>query len=114
MINAIEKYNITADNIYNVDEKSFLIGQASASKCVITQTAFESSWILGAKQDSSQEFISLIACICANQTVISPCLIYKGEFHDLIDSWIKDLYEKDLAYFAASDLGWSCNALELQ
>jgi len=53
LINAIEKYNITADNIYNVDEKGFLIGQASASKRVMTRTAFESGRILGARQDGS-------------------------------------------------------------
>ena len=105
MINAIEKYNITADNIYNVNEKGFLIGQASASKCIMTRTAFESGRILGARQDGSREFISLIAYICANQTAILLCLIYKGESHDLMDSWIEYLHEKDLAYFAASDSG---------
>ena len=32
LITGIEKYNITADNLYNWDEKGFLIGQASSTK----------------------------------------------------------------------------------
>ena len=66
MINGIEKYNITAENIYNWDEKGFVIGQASATKRVISKEALESGRITHASQDGSREFISLLVCISAD------------------------------------------------
>jgi hypothetical protein len=44
---------------------------------------------------------------------LPPALIYKGESHDLQDTWIEDLGD-EAAYFAASDNGWSCDDLGLQ
>jgi hypothetical protein len=70
--------------------------------------------IIGASQDRSQEFISLLACICANSTKLPPALIYKGESADLMDSWVTDFTPRDEAYFAVTSNGWSCDSLGLQ
>jgi len=42
--------------------------------------------IIGASQDGSREFISLLACICADGTAIPPALIYQGTSRDLQDT----------------------------
>ena len=39
-----------------------------------------------------------------NGTHLPPALIYKGESHDLQDSWVDDL-GNDTAYFTASNNG---------
>ena len=41
--------------------------------------AFKSERIQYASKDGSIEFISLLACICADGTALPPALIYKGD-----------------------------------
>ena len=113
MIAAIEKYNITADNLYNWDEKGFLIGMASATQRIMALEALLSSRITHASQDGSREFISLLACICADGSALPPALIYKGDSGTLQDTWIEDWTPKDEAFFAVSQTGWSSDAFGL-
>jgi hypothetical protein len=112
LISGIEKYHITAENIYNWDEKGFIIGISNVVKRIISKEALKSGRVRFAQQDGSREFISLLACICADGTHLPPALIYKGESHDLQVSWVEDLGD-DTAYFAASSNGWSCDSLGL-
>jgi len=79
----------------------------------MSREALKASRITKAQTDGNREFISLLACICADGTMIPPALIYQGKSHDLQSSWLEDLGE-DTTYFAASDNGWSCNSLGLQ
>jgi len=93
LIKAIEDYNITIENIYNWDEKGFLIGIARTLKRIMTKQMYDSGKIKGAAQDGSREFISLLASIYADGTTIPPALIYKGSSGDLQDTWLEDLKE---------------------
>ena len=52
-------------------------------KRVLTKKVYNSGKVKGAAQDGSQEFISLLASICADGTKIPPALIYKGTSGDL-------------------------------
>ena len=87
----IEKYRITAENIYNFDEKGFLIGFGCTMKRIMTQEALKSGRIKKSKQDGSREFISILACISAIGKWIPPLLIYKGESGDLISTWVDEV-----------------------
>jgi hypothetical protein len=109
----MEKYNITSENLYNWDEKGFILGLAHAVKRIMTVYALKTSRIMSASQDGSREFISLLACICSDGSKLPPALIYKGESADLMDSWVADFTEEDQAYFAVSSNGWSCDNLGL-
>ena len=111
MIEKIEKYNITADTTWNWDEKGFMIGFMAAVKRIMTLEAFESGRITFATQDGSREFISLLACICANGTALPPALIYRGDSKVLQDTWLEDWTEDQEAYFATSSSGWSSDLL---
>ena len=64
--------------------------------------------------DGNREFIILIACICTDGTSIPVSLIYKGESHDLQDSWVDQIEETDEVFFAASANGWTCKSLGIQ
>ena len=80
----------------------------------MTRKALKSRRLLGASQDGNREFISLIASICADGSHLPPALIYKGESHDLRDSWLEDFDDsKELAFFASSENGWSSDELGL-
>jgi hypothetical protein len=82
----IEKYNITTNNIYNWDEKGFLIGQANITKRIMSREALKASRVTKATTDGSREFISLLACISANGKALPLALIYQGKSHDLQSS----------------------------
>lgn len=63
---------------------------------------------LGSSQDGSREFISLLASICADGTVLPPGLIYQGTSNDLQDTWLQDFdHSYEEAYFAISQKGWT-------
>src|SRR2546423_12794349 len=110
----MEKYNITPSNVYNFDKKGFLIGFSRCTKRIVSRQALKSRRSLGASQDGSREFISLVASICADGSHIPPALIYKGESRNLQDSWLEDFDDsKDSAFFACSENGWNSNILGL-
>jgi hypothetical protein len=83
-------------------------------KRIFSIHAMKSGKLMGAAQDGCREFISLLACICADGTKLPSTLIYKGESHDLLSSWVEDFNEGDQAYFASTKNGWSCDQLGLQ
>ncbi|QSS55024.1 hypothetical protein I7I53_02781 [Histoplasma capsulatum var. duboisii H88] len=104
----IAKYNIEHSNIYNFDEKGFLLGLLQAVKQIVSIESLKSKCNKGVSQDGSREFISLLAAICADGTALPPALIYKEESRDMQDTWLEDFDDKkDKAYFAASKNGWS-------
>jgi hypothetical protein len=113
LIAGIEKYNITAENIYNIDEKGFIIGFSNVVKRIMSLEAYRSGRIRHAQTDGNREFISRVAGICADGTSLPPGLVYKGESHDLQSSWLDELGDGE-AYFAASSNGWSYDNLGLQ
>ncbi|RMZ87477.1 hypothetical protein DV736_g5297, partial [Chaetothyriales sp. CBS 134916] len=104
----VEKYHIKPHNVYNFDEKGFLLGLCHSAKRIVGIQQLKSKKIIGASQDGSREFISLLACICADGTAIPLALIYQGTSGDLQDTWLEDFdHSSDHAYFAASEKGWT-------
>ena len=104
----IRKYRIKPFNMYNIDEKGFLMGVCNTMKRIVSIKQLKSKKLLGASQDGSREFLSLLATICADGSALPPALIYQGESHDLQDSWLEDYDSSiDEAYFAASPKGWT-------
>ena len=91
-----------------MDEKGFIIGICHAKKRVVSKEMLASGKLLGAVQDGSREFVTLLACICADGTALPPALIYQGTSGDLQDTWLEDYdASKDEAYFASSQKGWT-------
>ena len=46
-------------------------------------------------------------------TFLLPTLIYQGKSNDLQSSWVEDVKEEEVAYFAATDSGWIKDTLEV-
>ena len=109
----IEKWKITAENIYNFDEKGFLMGFGRTLKRIMTKQALKSGRITKSKQDGSREFISILATISAIGRWIPPLLIYKGESGDLMSTWVDEVTTESQAHFTVSQNGWSNNAIGL-
>jgi hypothetical protein len=80
---AITKYDLEPSDIYNWDEKGFLIGRTNRVKRIMTRKEYNSDRVYNVKQDSNREFVSLLACVCADGTAVPPALIYQGKSGDL-------------------------------
>jgi hypothetical protein len=98
----ITKYRITPENIYNFDEKGFLIGFGRSLKRIMTRATLELGRITKAKQDRSHEFISLLAYISMIRKWILLLLVYKGESGDLISTWVNEVITDLKAHFTVS------------
>jgi hypothetical protein len=102
-----------AKNVYNCDEKGFLIGHSSAIKRIMTKEAYKQGRVRYSQQDGSREFITLLACVCADGSATPLALIYKEASNDLQSTWIEDLKEGDKAYFTSLTNEWTYNDLGL-
>src|SRR5579862_2270033 len=97
------------ENTYNWDEKGFIIGLMNRTHRIMSLEALRSGRIRHAATDGNREFISLLACICADGGKIPVGLIYKGESYDLQDSWVDEVGDNEEVYFAATANGWTCD-----
>jgi len=62
--------------MYNMDEKGFLVGILLKMKRVFSRRLYEQGTIKQLIQDGNREWITTIACICADGTSLTPALIY--------------------------------------
>jgi hypothetical protein len=109
----IREYNIEARHTYNMDEKGFLIGILSRSKRVFSRLLWESKQVKETLQDGSREFVTLLACICADGTAIEPSIIFEG-MGPLWSAWIESADPvKHQAFITTSSIGWSNNDVGL-
>jgi hypothetical protein len=76
MARKIEEYGIEPSDMYNMDEKGFLIGVLSKAKRIFSRSQYERGGLKQQLQDGNREWITTIACICADGTSLSPGLIY--------------------------------------
>jgi hypothetical protein len=91
------KYNLEPTDIYNWDEKGFLTGRSNKSKRMMSKKEYKEGRIQYFQQDGCREFISLLACICADGSTLPPPLIYQGNSGDLQNTWMTNLSEGDKA-----------------
>ncbi|KAF1974660.1 hypothetical protein BU23DRAFT_461208 [Bimuria novae-zelandiae CBS 107.79] len=68
----------TDPNTYNIDEKGFMIGITSRLKRIFDRPLWEAHAVRPAIQDGNRDWISLIACICADGTALDLALIYRS------------------------------------
>ena len=108
----IRQYEVQARNIYNMDEKGFLIGRLTKARRIFTKAAYQQGQILGPNQDGNRVWITCVATICADGTWLPPALIYNSEKAGLVDSWVQDFDgNSHNCYFAASPTGWTNDKL---
>jgi hypothetical protein len=108
------EYAILPRNIFNMDEKGFLIGLTGRSKRIFSKRMWEKGEVKDAIQDGSREFLTLIACICADGTVLPASLIYPATSGTIRSNWVEELQpgEHDI-FITSSPTGWSNNEIGL-
>ncbi|EED11535.1 conserved hypothetical protein [Talaromyces stipitatus ATCC 10500] len=108
----IEEYEIEPRNMYNMNEKAFLIGALSKGQRIFSQRWYQKGEPQQRIQDGNREWITTIACICADETALSPGLIYQAVSRDMQDTWLQDFKPDDHHYlFPSSPSGWTKDEL---
>ena len=99
----IQDEDVLFKNVYNADESGFSIGTIQASR-VIINSAVDSQFQV---QPGRQEWVTVMECICADGTSISPLIIFKGE--SLSSSWVPSSVVPKDWLFSNNSKGWTSN-----
>jgi hypothetical protein len=83
----LEKYNILPENVYNMDEKGFMLGTLKRSFRIFSKASWKAGRIREALQDESREWITVIGCVCGDGSMLSPGIIYQG-VKGIQSSWL--------------------------
>ena len=63
-------------------------------------------------QDGNREWVTTIACICADGSHLTPALIYQAASGKLQDTWLQDFDPTEhQAFFSSTPSGWTNNQL---
>jgi hypothetical protein len=71
----LAEYNIKPENIYNMDESGFAIGEKEPGRVVINANIRQQFQA----KPGRQEWVSVLECICADGSVVPPLVIFKAE-----------------------------------
>lgn len=106
----VEKFHVTAHDIWNMDETGFELGVSPSTK-VITRRAQTHVKLL---HDGNREHISDIECISAAGKAIPPFVIYVGKNHYV--GWYRIGHEVGMkgAHYAYSEKGYINAELALE
>jgi len=98
----VKNNDVLSENVYNMDESGFSIGTINASRVIVNTQ-------IGQRYQANpgrQEWVSVVECICMDDTSISPMIIFKGE--NLLSNWIPSGLTKDWA-ITCNTKGWTSN-----
>jgi len=97
-----------------MDEKGFLIGMVGRSKRIFSKRQWDKKEVRASIQDGSREFITVLACCCADGSSLPPGLIYAAARGAIRSSWVEDIEAGKHDVFISSSLsGWSNNDVGL-
>jgi len=98
-----------------MDEKGFMISKQNRMKRVFNIEHYASGKLRGAGEDGNREWITLLACICADGTALPPSVIYSAVTGNLQTSWLEDFDASEhTVHFASSEKGWTNDKLGQQ
>jgi hypothetical protein len=110
----ITQYHLEARDIYNIDEKGFLIGILGRSKRIFSRRMWEKKEVTASLQDGSREFLTLLACCCADGSSLPPGLIYAAASGAIRSAWVEAIKAGEHEVFVSSSpTGWSNNNVGL-
>jgi hypothetical protein len=102
------EYDILPSNTYNMDEKGFMAGKLTKQKRVFSKAFWTRNHAKQSSEDGSREWITLIACICADGTVLPPGLIFAADSKTPQLTWVSDVdKEKHSVRTTVTPSGWS-------
>ena len=104
----IAKYQIRDENMWNMDEKGFILGKANRAK-VMARAGRQPP---RTTHDGTRELITAIEACGAKQGMLPPMVVFKGTAH--YRGWYTEVTEETHAYFAYSPKGYTTDEIRLQ
>lgn len=95
------QYKLEAEDIWNFDEKGFILGLAQKVKVICKRDQKGAQLI----QDGNHELVTDIETVSASGRVLPPFIIFKGKTH--IAGWFPAVSRDDGTAFAFSPHGWT-------
>jgi hypothetical protein len=109
----LDKHKILSENMYNMDEKGFMLGTLKKSLRIFSKASWKAGKVKEALQDGSREWITVMGCVCEDESSLSPGIIYQG-VNRIQSTWLQDVdSSKHHAFFSHSPSGWSNDDLGL-
>lgn len=91
-----------------------MIGMLVKGLRIFSKQKYQNSGLKQRLQDGNREWITSIACICADKISLPPGLIYQAISGDIQDSWLQDFHpEQHGCFFAFSPSSWTNDKLGL-
>ena len=91
-----------------MDEKGFMIGVVGRSKRIFSKRKWEKKEVRASIQDGNREWITLLACACADGSTLLPGLIYPAAGKAIQSSQVESIDpKKHSVYFTTSPSGWT-------
>jgi hypothetical protein len=103
----IAEHNIKPQDVYNMDESGFAIGDIEASQRIINTTIRQKFQA----KPGRQEWVTAVESICADGSSLPPLIIFKGE--NLSRQWIPADTHNNWR-FSCNTKGWTSNKHGLQ
>ena len=87
---------------YNMDESGFALGEKETERCIINtriRRKFQA-------KPGRQEWVTVVGCVCADGSVVSPLVIFKAENFSI--QWITAGIHDNWG-FNCNSKGWTCD-----
>ncbi|PWW73911.1 hypothetical protein C7212DRAFT_299211, partial [Tuber magnatum] len=103
---AIVKYDIVPENLYNLDEISYLMEFTQSCRVIYGKDLRQQNGALCAC-DGRREMVTVIETICADGSQLLPMIIFKGD--GVQESWVENsqLCMPDEILVGYSENGWT-------
>ena len=98
----VAEFKVRPENIYNMDESGFAIGEKEAGRCIINAHVRQQFQV----KPGRQEWVTVVECICADGSVVPPLVIFKAE--KLSTQWIPASIHGNWR-FNCNSKGWTSN-----
>jgi hypothetical protein len=109
----MEEYEVETENVYNMDEKCFMIGTIGRSKRVFSKQSWDAKSVRQAIQDGSREWITVLGYCCADGSALDPALIFQ-EISGIQSSWVREVEAGEHPIFVANSASeWTNDDLGL-
>jgi hypothetical protein len=108
------EYDVLPENTYNMDEKGFAIGVTGKTKRIFDKVLYHQKQFRQSIHDGNREWVTLLATVCADGSVLPPCIIYPAAGRAVQASWVAPINpKKHDIFFTTSPTGWTNDDLGL-
>jgi hypothetical protein len=90
----MEEYRLKLEHKYDMDERDITIGVTSKSKRTFDKKLYHKKKFKQTLHDNNREWVTLLATICADGTILPPGITFTATGHAVQVSWVKDIDPK--------------------